>query len=51
MTISAPVRGPQVGLARGTVLVTCAEALAFPAGLVTTILLTRHLPTADYGVA
>lgn len=49
MTAAARVSGPQVGLARGTVLVTGAEALAFPAGLITTILLTRYLPTSEYG--
>lgn len=40
---------PQTRLARGTVLVMAAEALAFPAGLVATILLTRHLTPAEYG--
>ncbi len=40
---------PQTGLAAGTLLVMAAEALAFPAGLLVTILLTRHLPAADYG--
>ena len=43
------VKGPQVGLARGTLLVIGAEALAFPAGLAATILLTRHLPASQYG--
>ena len=41
--------GRQPGLAGGTILVMAAEALAFPAGLIATILLTRHLPAADYG--
>lgn len=54
MRAAAPRRapaptGPQVGLARGTLLVVGAEALAFPAGLVATILLTRHLPASQYG--
>lgn len=40
---------PQTRLARGTVLVMAAEALAFPAGLVATILLTRYLTPAEYG--
>ncbi len=37
------------GLAAGTLLVLGAEALAFPAGLLVTILLTRHLSAAEYG--
>lgn len=41
--------GRQPGLAGGTILVMAAEALAFPAGLIATILLTRHFPAADYG--
>ena len=49
----APLRpvalSPQVGLASGTLLVMAAEALAFPAGLIATILLTRHLAPSDYG--
>lgn len=52
MTAGAPppaASGPQVGLARGTILVIGAEALAFPAGLIATILLTRHLTTDQYG--
>lgn len=40
---------PQAGLASGTILVMAAEALAFPAGLVATILLTRHLTPSEYG--
>lgn len=40
---------PPTGLAAGTLLVVAAEALAFPAGLLVTIVLTRHLPAADYG--
>jgi O-antigen/teichoic acid export membrane protein len=40
---------PQAGLAGGTVLVMAAETLAFPAGLIATILLTRHLTPSDYG--
>ena len=40
---------PQVGLASGTVLVMAAEALAFPSGLIATILLTRYLTPSDYG--
>jgi O-antigen/teichoic acid export membrane protein len=40
---------PQAGLAGGTLLVMAAEALAFPAGLIATILLTRHLTQSDYG--
>lgn len=46
-----PLAGnPQAGLASGTLLVMAAEALAFPAGLIATILLTRHLTPSDYGV-
>jgi O-antigen/teichoic acid export membrane protein len=41
--------GLQTGLASGTVMVIAAEALAFPAGLLATILLTRHLPPSEYG--
>lgn len=41
--------GPQTGLAGGTMLVMAAEALAIPAGLITTILLTRSLAPAEYG--
>jgi O-antigen/teichoic acid export membrane protein len=40
---------PQDGLARGTLIVMAAEALALPAGLVVTVLLTRHLPPPEYG--
>lgn len=40
---------PQAGLAGGTLLVMSAEALAFPAGLIATILLTRYLTPSDYG--
>ncbi len=40
---------PESGLAGGTLVVAAAEALAFPAGLIVTILLTRHLPQQDYG--
>jgi O-antigen/teichoic acid export membrane protein len=40
---------PQAGLAGGTLLVMASEALAFPAGLVATILLTRHLTPSEYG--
>ena len=54
MGVSAPAPpgkavSPQSGLSRGTLLVMAGEALAFPAGLAVTILLTRHLPAADYG--
>lgn len=52
MTEAAPppvAVSPQAGLARGTFLVMAAEALAFPAGLIATILLTRHLPPSEYG--
>jgi O-antigen/teichoic acid export membrane protein len=41
--------GPEAGIAGGTVLVMAAEALAFPAGLAATILLTRYLLAAEYG--
>lgn len=44
-----PASGPQSGLASGTLLVMAAEALAFPAGLIATVLLTRHLPPSEYG--
>jgi O-antigen/teichoic acid export membrane protein len=47
--MEAKQAAPHVGLARGTLLVMAAEALAFPAGLATTILLTRHLTTHAYG--
>ncbi len=40
---------PQERLFGGTMLVLAAEALAFPAGLIATILLTRYLLPADYG--
>jgi O-antigen/teichoic acid export membrane protein len=40
---------PQERLVGGTMLVLAAEALAFPAGLIATILLTRYLLPADYG--
>ena len=40
---------PQERLFSGTMLVMAAEALAFPAGLIATILLTRFLLPADYG--
>jgi O-antigen/teichoic acid export membrane protein len=40
---------PQTRLVSGTVLVLAAEALAFPAGLIATILLTHYLVPADYG--
>lgn len=40
---------PHARLASGTTLVMTAEALAFPAGLVATILLTRHLTPSEYG--
>lgn len=40
---------PQDRLFSGTMLVMAAEALAFPAGLIATILLTRYLWPADYG--
>ena len=40
---------PQERLFSGTMLVMAAEALAFPAGLIATILLTRYLLPADYG--
>ena len=40
---------PQERLFGGTILVMAAEALAFPAGLIATILLTRYLVPADYG--
>lgn len=45
----ASTAGPGDGLAAGTLLVMGAEALAFPAGLVVTILLTRHLGPQQYG--
>jgi O-antigen/teichoic acid export membrane protein len=45
----ARVSDPRTGLARGTLLVMSAEALAFPAGLLVTVLLTRHFAAADYG--
>jgi O-antigen/teichoic acid export membrane protein len=40
---------PQERLFGGTLLVLAAEALAFPAGLIATILLTHYLLPADYG--
>lgn len=49
MSASAAPSVPRIGLATGTLLVMAAEALAFPAGLVAAVLLTRHFAPDEYG--
>ena len=49
MDVAGSRVNPQERLFSGTMLVLAAEALAFPAGLIATILLTHYLLPADYG--
>ena len=49
MDVAGSRANPQERLFSGTMIVLAAEALAFPAGLIATILLTRYLLPADYG--